>query len=257
VFEGSESVGRLWYDSFQLNIEKRLSGGLVLELAYTLSKQIEALSFLNPQDPVPAKTLAATDRPSRLSLSGVYQLPFGRGRKFGGNVGHGLNQLIGGWEYNWSGVIQSGTPLNLPGNYNLIGDPRSSQQSFGAWFNTCELLSNGTTRQPNAANSGFVAGCSNPVWSQIANTSITLRTTPLRSPNLRNPWEPIFDMSLVKKFIIRETMSADFRLEAFNALNTVIRNAPNTDPTSTNFGLVSLGQSNFPRQVQLGFKFNF
>jgi hypothetical protein len=257
VFEGSESVGRLWYDSLQLNIEKRLSAGLVVELAYTFSKQIEALAFLNPQDPRPAKTLANTDRPSRLSLSGVYQFPFGRGRKFGSNVGHAMNQLIGGWEYNWSGVIQSGSPMNLPGNYNLIGDPRLSDQSFGTWFNTCELLTNGTTRQPNAAHNGFVTGCSNPVWSQIANTSIALRTNPLRSPNLRNPWEPIFDMSLVKRFIVREGMSADFRLEAFNALNTVIRGGPNTDPTSTNLGLVSLGQSNFPRQVQLGFKFNF
>jgi hypothetical protein len=52
-------------------------------------------------------------------------------------------------------------------------------------------------------------------------------------------------------------MSADFRFEAFNALNTVIRGNPNNDPNSTNFGLVSLGQSNYPRQVQLGFRFAF
>jgi hypothetical protein len=257
VFEGSESVGRLWYDSLQLSIEKRFSAGLVTQLSYTYSKQIEALTFLNNQDPRPAKTLANTDRPNRLSLSGVYQLPFGRGQKFASNVGRGLNQLVGGWEYNWSGVIQSGTPLNLPGNFNLIGDPRLGNQTFGSWFNTCELLSNGTTRQPNAAHNGFTTGCSNPVWQQIANTSITLRTNSLRSPNLRNPWEPSFDMSIVKKFIIREGMSADFRFEAFNVLNTVIRNGPNNDPNSTNFGLVSLGQTNYPRQVQLGFKFNF
>lgn len=257
VFEGSESVGRLWYDSLQLSLEKRLSAGLVAALSYTYSKQIEALTFLNNQDPRPAKTLTNTDRPNRLSLSGVYQLPFGRGQKFAPNIGRDLNQLIGGWEYNWSGVIQSGSPLNLPGNFNLIGDPRISSQTFGSWFNTCELLSNGTTRQPNAAHNGFVTGCANPVWQQIANTSITLRTNPLRSPNLRNPWEPSFDMSLVKKFFIREGMSADFRLEAFNVFNTVIRSAPNTDPTSTNFGFVSLGQTNYPRQVQLGFKFNF
>jgi hypothetical protein len=257
VFAGSESVGRLWYDSLQLSIEKRMSAGLVTSLSYTFSKQIEALSFLNNQDPRPAKTLANSDRPSRLALSGVYQFPIGRGQRFAGNINRGLNQLIGGWEYNWTGVIQSGTPLNLPGNFNLIGDPRLSSQSFGTWFNTCELLSNGTTRQPNAAHNGFVTGCTNPVWQQIANTSITLRSNPLRSPNLRNPWEPTFDMSLVKRFIIREGMSGDFRFEAFNVFNTVIRGTPNTDPTSTNFGLVSLGQSNFPRQVQLGFKFNF
>ena len=257
VFEGSESVGRLWYNSLQLNIEKRLSKGLVLDLAYTFSKEIEALSFLNNQDTRPANTLSAADRPNRVAFSGVYELPFGQGRHFASGIGKGLNLLIGGWEYNWSGVAQSGTPLSLPGNYNLIGNPAINNQTYGTYFNTCELLSNGTTRMPNAANNGFITGCSNPVWQQIANTSITLRTNPLRSPNIRNPWAPSWDMSIVKRFAIYERINADFRFEAFNVFNTPIRSAPNTDPTSTQFGLVSLGQSNYPRQVQLGFKVNF
>jgi len=63
-------------------------------------------------------------------------------------------------------------------------------------------------------------------------------------------------MSLVKRFNIRENINADFRFEAFNVFNTVIRGTPTTDP-SQNFGVVAIGQSNYPRQVQLGFKFNF
>jgi len=257
VFEGSESVGKLWYDSLQVNLEKRLSEGLVFNVAYTFSKQIEALTFLNNQDRLPARTLAATDRPHRLVISGVYQLPFGRGRKFLGGAGHALDLLVGGWEYNWDGVMQSGTPLSLPGNFSLIADPRTTPQTYNYFFNTCELLSNGTTRMPNPAHNGFVTGCANPAWQQIANTSVTLRTNPLRSPNVRNPWAPSFDMSLVKRFNIRENINADFRFEAFNVFNTVIRGTPTTDPTSQNFGLVAIGQSNYPRQVQLGFKFNF
>ena len=62
---------------------------------------------------------------------------------------------------------------------------------------------------------------------------------------------------MVKKFHVVERVSADFRFEAFNVFNTVIQNQPNTDPTSTQFGFISLGQSNFPRQVQLGIKLNF
>jgi len=255
VFEGSESVGRLWYDSLQINLEKRFSQGLVLDGAYTWSKQIEALSFLNNQDPRPAKTLAATDRPHRFVISGVYQFPFGRGRKFGNGVGRGMNMLIGGWEYNILGVIQSGTPLNLPGNFNLLADPSIPSGNHNQYFNTCELLTNGTTRMPNAAHNGFVTGCSNPAWVQL--TGFVLRSNPLRSPNIRNPWSPSFDMSLVKRFQIIERVSADFRFEAFNVFNTVIQNQPNTDPTSTQFGFISLGQSNFPRQVQMGFKLNF
>jgi len=257
VFEGSESVGKLWYDSLQVNLEKRLSEGLVFNVAYTFSKQIEALTFLNNQDRLPARTLPATDRPHRLVISGVYQLPFGRGRKFLGGAGHALDLLVGGWEYNWDGVMQSGTPLSLPGNFSLIADPRTTPQTYNYFFNTCELLSNGTTRMPNPAHNGFVTGCANPAWQQIANTSVTLRTNPLRSPNVRNPWAPSFDMSLVKRFNIRENINADFRFEAFSVFNTVIRGTPTTDPTSQNFGLVAIGQSNYPRQVQLGFKFNF
>ena len=257
VMEGEESVGRLWYDSLQINVEKRFSKGLVADAAYTFSKQIEALAFLNNQDPRPSKTLAATDRPNRFAFSGVYQFPFGRGRQFGNNAGHALNLLIGGWEYNVLGVMQTGTPMNLPGNFNLIGNPVIGNDTYGQFFNTCELLSNGTTRIPNAANNGFVTGCSNPVWQQIANTTITLRTNPLRSPNLRNPWAPSWDMSLVKRFTVYERFNGEVRFEAFNVFNSVIRGAPNTDPTSTQFGLVSLGQSNFPRQCQLGFKVNF
>jgi hypothetical protein len=225
--------------------------------AYTWSKQIEALAFLNNQDPRPAKTLAANDRPQRLAFSGVYQFPFGHGRHWGANVGHGLDLLVGGWEFNWLGVVQSGTPMNLPGNFNLVGDPRISGPNHNQYFNTCELLTNGTTRMPNAAHNGFTTGCSNPVWQQIANTTFTLRTNPLRSPNIRNPWAPQWDMSIVKRFAIWERVSADFRFEAFNVFNTVIQNQPNTDPNSTNFGFISLGQPNFPRQVQLGFKLNF
>jgi hypothetical protein len=255
VFEGSESVGRLWYDSLQINFEKRLSQGLVLDGAYTWSKQIEALSFLNNQDPRPAKTLAATDRPHRFVISGVYQFPFGRGRRFAHSVGRGWDALIGGWEYNVLGVIQSGTPMNLPGNFNLLSDPSISNGNHNQYFNTCQLLTNGTTRMPNAAHNGFVTGCSNPAWVQL--TGFVLRSNPLRSPDIRNPWAPSFDMSMVKRFHIVERVSADFRFEAFNVFNTVIQNQPNTDPTSTQFGFISLGQSNFPRQVQLGFKLNF
>jgi hypothetical protein len=256
VLQGLEPIGRLWYDSLQLNVEKRYSAGLVVQGAYTWSKNIEALTLVNNQDPTPQKVLAAQDRPHRLVLSAVYQLPFGRGRAIGTNVGRGWNQVIGGWEVTTLGIIQSGTPINLPSNYNLIGDPRVSDQSFQRWFSGCELLLNGTTRQPNAARTGFETGCSNPVWQQ-RNTGTTLAQNPLRSSNIRNPWAKQWDLSINKRFVITERVNFQFRAEAFNAFNTPIRPNPNTDPNSTQFGFVSVNQSNFPRQIQFGFKLNF
>jgi hypothetical protein len=255
VLAGLEPIGKVWYDSAQIKVEKRYSAGLTLVGSFTWSKNIEALTLLNNQDALPAKVLTSNDRPQRLVLSSVYQLPFGRGKHFGGNVGRAKNLLIGGWEVNTIGTLQSGTPMGLPGSYNLIGDPAISGSNFSQWFNGCEVLLNGTMREPNAAHNAFQP-CTAPVWQQ-RNTGTTLQTTPLRSSNIRNPWAKQWDMSMNKRFLITERVNAEFRFEAFNVFNTPVRNSPNNDPNSTQFGLVSTNQSNFPRQVQLGFKLNF
>ena len=93
-------------------------------------------------------------------------------------------------------------------------------------------------------------------WRQ-RETATTLRTIPLRTGGIRNPWANQWDMSIVKNFNITESFKAQFRAEGFNVFNTPIRPEPNTDPNSTQFGFVSANQRNFPRQVQLGFKLNF
>jgi hypothetical protein len=64
-------------------------------------------------------------------------------------------------------------------------------------------------------------------------------------------------MSLNKNFNFTERINFQFRLEAFNVFNTPILGAPNNSATSLNFGFVGNSQSNFPRDVQLGFKLNF
>ncbi len=244
VLEYGESVGKSWYDALQVSVEKRYTRGLVLVLAYTWSKNLEAVDFLNPQDATPAKTFTAVDRPQRLVLSGVYELPFGRGKLIGKDVNRGWNMLIAGWEYNFIGTIQSGTPVGLPGNVDLVGNPTVSNQSFNSWFNNC------------VANTSGVATCSNPAF-QLRGPN-TLRTIPFRVGAIRNPSRPLWDMSLNKKVYINERFNVQARLEAFNVLNSVIRNSPGTDPTNAaNFGIITLSQSNIPRQVQLGFKLNF
>ena len=254
VQEAFESVGKLWYDSLQVSATKRYSAHLVLALAYTFSKNLDATTFINPQDPAPTKQLAASDRPQRLVLSGVYQLPFGKGRKLLGNVNRGWEQLVGGWEYNFIGTLQSGTPLSYPTGINLIADPRVSNQSNSLYFNDCVLQTNGTSLAPDAARRNFVP-CTNPAWQ--LQSQFSLQTVPNNSSVLRNPSRATWDMSLNKSFIFSERISAQFRLEAFNVFNTPILGAPNTSPSNLAFGLVTANQSNFPRNVQLGFKFNF
>ncbi|MCC6590351.1 MAG: TonB-dependent receptor [Bryobacterales bacterium] len=244
VLEYGESIGKSWYDAFQLSVEKRYTQGLVMVLAYTWSKNLESVDFLNPQDAGPAKTYTAVDRPQRLVLSGVYELPFGRGKKYLSGVNRGLNMLAAGWEYTFIGTIQSGTPVNLPSNVDLIANPSVSNQTFASWFNNC------------VANTSGFASCGNPAF-QLRGPN-TLRTIPFRIGAIRNPVRPQWDMSLNKRVYISERFNVQARLEAFNVLNTPVRSGPGTDPTNlSTFGIVTLSQSNIPRQVQLGLKFNF
>lgn len=267
VSEGQESVGRIWYDSFQLSVEKRYSHGLTILGSYTWSKTLEALAFLNPQDAAPFRNIGAQDRPQRLVVSGVYELPFGRGHRFLGNDSRLAELAIGGWEMNLWEVIQSGTPVGLPSGYVLLGDPRIGvSKSRLTYFNTCTQFANGTVLQPNAGRSAVNQSCSNPIWRQINSTGGELQSIGFQSGYIRNPNSPIGNLSVSKRFKITDTMNAQFRFEAFNFTNTWIPNGPNMSPTSGNFGTTSAsssnllfpnGQSNLPRIVQMGAKFNF
>ncbi len=254
VLFGQESVGKLWYDSLQVNATKRYSTSLTASVAYTFSKNLDATAFVNSQDAQPTKMLSPADRTHRVVLSGVYQLPFGRGRAIGRSVGRPLELLIGGWEYTTIGILQSGTPMNYPGNVNLIGNPVIDSASFGQYFNTCVQQLNGTAVQPNANRNGFTS-CSTPAFG-IRGPN-TLQTIPFRSSLLRNPWRPQWDMSLNKRFNFNDVLNFQFRFEVFNVFNTPILGSPNTNPTDANFGFVAANQGNFPRQAQIGLKFNW
>jgi hypothetical protein len=249
-----ENVGKVWYDSLQASVERRTANGLTIIGSYTFSKTLGALGFLNPQDAETSKSVTDFDRPHVFVVSGVYQLPVGRDRRYLSDIGKGLNMLLGGWEYAFIGRFQSGRPLNLPDNVDLIGDPVIEDNTATRYFNTCVRQLNGTSRQPNAAGSGFEP-CTNPAFA--IRGADTLRTIPFRIGGLREPSPPQFDMSLNKSFIFTETVRAQFRFEAFNVTNTPIFRGPEMNPNSTNFGRRSQGIANFPRQIQLGFKFYF
>jgi hypothetical protein len=265
VTVAGENVGKLWYDSLQASLEKRLSAGLVMVASYTFSKQLGALSFLNNQDARPTKAVTDIDSTHVLVISGVYQLPLGKGQRFFSGSGKAADLLLGGWEYNWVGQFRSGRPLNLPTNVYLIKDPTLKNSSFARYFNNCVQQANGTSRQgvlnPGTTTASFQT-CTDPAWV-VRNTSNTLANSPLRLANLREPWAPQFDMSLNKTFNFTERLRFQLRLETFNTFNTPLFGSPGLNPTSSDalFGILipenSVRNSNNFRQVQLGGKFYF
>ena len=267
-----ENVGRLDYNSFQASLEKRLSSGLVGVVSYTFSKNLGALGFLNDQDTEPARAVVDFDSPHVVVVSAVYNLPFGRGQRFFGDAGKATDLLLGGFEYSVIAQYRSGRPINLPGNADLIGDPRGDESfsnpnvagTTASYFNNCVRQLDGTSSRPATNASGTRSGatrvpCTNPAFA-LRNTGNTLRTSPLRLADLREPTAMTFDMALNKSFNFTERFRFQFRAELFNAFNTPLFGSPDSgDATSQTFGVLnpSNGQRNIPRQVQLGFKFIF
>jgi hypothetical protein len=251
ITQNSMSIGKSWYNSFQLIVQKRMSQGLTFTSSYTFSRAMEQAGFLNPQDTEMVKQVTDYDRPHIWVFSGVYELPFGNGRTFGGGATGILNQIIGGWQANWNFNWQSGRPLGTPGGLEPIAgkSAKLSDPTPERWFNTCYTDLNGALQKCLPGEE--------PVWRQRPN--FTLRTTPNRFDDIRVPWKPTLDASLFKNVALPGRMRVEVRVEAFNLMNINIIPAPNTTFNDANFGRIPTprGSIYFPRNVQLGAKLIF
>ena len=90
--------GYSWYHSLQMNLEKRFSAGYTFEATYTYAKFMEAAEVLNAGDPRPTEGLAAEDRPHRFTASGIYELPFGKNRKYLAQTNSIASAFVSGWQ---------------------------------------------------------------------------------------------------------------------------------------------------------------
>ena len=230
------------YHALQVSVNRRMSGGLLLAGSYVWSRvEEEGESHQNSYDVAASRSVASYDIPHRLVMSALYEVPFGRGRKFGTNAPVLLDGLLGGWQINGILTVQSGAPLtisasNQAGLFNPVTranwngqDPRLDgprEERLQRWFDTSAFS------QPAAFTFGN-AGATFPL---------------LRTDNVRN-----LDLSLFKHFALPRGMRLQARIEAFNALNRVQFGSPNTSVTSSSFGVVN-SQANTPRQLQFGLK---
>ena len=250
VTENDLPVGKVWYNSLQVTALKHYSHGLNLTGTYTFSKNIQALSYLNPQDATVAHTAVPWDRTHRLVLAPIYDFPIGPGKMFLGNTNRVVGRLIGGWQtmmvYTW----QTGAPMTAPVNTYVIGNPVLPNPTWNHMFNSGLVEANGSIVDT-------VPG--HPPAFQVQ-PPFSLRTSPLYFGNLRDRWGNEFQITLAKNTRIRENMNLQIRAEAFNALNhPIFGSDPVINPTSPQFGQLvrSNGQSNIPREIQLAARFIF
>jgi hypothetical protein len=245
------------YHAFQSRAERRFAKGYTLLFAYTWSDFKERVSYLNPTDTELEERPANADIPHRFSFSGVWELPFGRDRKYGSNVNHFVNALIGDWIITAIGQIQSGRPLDFTGrNIYYDGSPQGLKASYsddvsqpvfntsGFYFHDAAVQTNGVDDPTKQRNDQRI---------RLANN---LRYFPGRIDSLRyqtlNEWQ----LSFIKRFRLGGRLRAQINIEMLNAFNQAIFDTPNTDPTSANFGKVT-NTYNLPGSMQIAGKITF
>jgi hypothetical protein len=258
VGEYNAPIGKNWYNALEVKLTKHTSHGLTLNVAYTYSKNMDGSGYQNGypyQDINEVHWISSFDRTHVLAVTGVYDLPVGRGRTYLATVPRALDYAIGGWTLGWTFAAQNGTPLNINSGFNYsCGFAPTGGTSVKEWLNP-------------AIESCF---SSTP---HIGGTGYTYNTTPSYITAVRNYTVPDLDLSLQKAFKIRERFSVQLRGEAFNALNSVLLGGPDTTPTDgaaslftntttnksywTGFGTVSPTQLNFPRNLRVSAKFIF
>ena len=226
---GISNVGFSWYHSLQAILQKRFSRNYFVTVAYTWSKYMEAIAYLNATDPIPSRVISSQDRPQRLVASFTYMIPAARaGRGFAG-------ALTKGWQVQaiWQG--QSGAPLNF-GNVLYLGGQvalPSGQRSAAHWFNT-------------------------QVFDRVAADQLVynIRRFPLRISDVRSMRLNLLDTGVIRNVPLGERLRLTFRADAFNALNHTEFSAPNTTPTSTDFGAIT-STSHLPRVIEFSMRMQF
>jgi hypothetical protein len=228
VTQSSLPFGRSWYHAAQVEISKRMANGLYFGIAYTNSKLMEATSYLNPNSAKPEKVISDSDRPQRLVVHGLYELPFGPGRRYLTSSNPVLRRLVSAWQFNWVFTAQSGAALAFA---NAERPRRSDNNAYlvDNYFDTTQFV----PQQP-----------------------FTLRAFSSRTVDLRAPGINKWDVTVQKTVAVRERMSFKVQAEFYNAFNRAHFGTPNTTVTSNQFGRIT-GNFLNPREVQLSGRFTF
>ena len=223
-------------ESVEVTFNRRMAQGFRVNGGFTGLVERDRDYYANEFDPNPSWEMSNNGTPWRLSLTGIWELPFGRGRWLAhsgiGNLVLGGWQLSAAWEaqpgplVTWNNVFYTGNPDDVCSGWNSTPD---------RWFNTA----------------GFVTAAA----QQPA--SFQARVFPRRIGSCRADGLNRLDANIGRKFQIREGMNFQIRLDALDALNRSQLDVPNIDPTSTNFGRVTNNTSSTNRFLLIQARFQF
>jgi hypothetical protein len=251
------------YNGLQVQFTRRMLNGLQFLAGYTFAKNISnnegeeggysdrgAPLGQNDNDQRNERGLTVNDVRHRFTFSGMYELPFGKGRRWLANSNALVNGILGGWEFTALASFQTGFPITPQsgsdfgnvgsGNWRpdrvCNGNLPGGDRKIARWFDTSCFT-----------NQFLIADNNNGIF-RFGNSGRSVLT----GPGIQN-----FDFALLKDFRITESKKLQFRAEAFNALNHANFGADGvvTTVNDSRFGRVTSASE--PRDVQFALKFIF
>jgi hypothetical protein len=259
-YEGQQ--GKVVYNDFQVQLERRYSRGLTTSFMYTYAKSRDSW-YANEFDDMWTWRVNNDARPHRVVWTGIYELPFGKGRQF--VTENPIQHIIGGWNLGWIGQYQTGQALSF-GNRFFFGDLSQLSElakheevwdnDIHQWFNP------GMSWNPGVIQPGLARSTPRPSdfvgfeGRSDQQPGYNVRTLPDRFGNLRGDAIRKWDFKITRQFRMTESTRTEFSVDLLNAMNTTMFANPNTDPTNTNFGRVT-SQNGPSRIIQLNVRILF
>jgi len=179
-------VGSQRYDSLQMKATRRFSGGLGMQISYTLSKQLEKVSLLNAQDAVlgdllktsTEKRLVEFDSPHAFVVLTTWELPVGRGERLGSNLPGLLRGVVGNWNLNLQYTMRSGLPFAFPNGAPL--------EARSAKFTHAQRDALARQKGRSQFDPVFDVFFDTSLFPNRAQAPYTLRDFPTRFPDVRS-----------------------------------------------------------------------
>jgi hypothetical protein len=259
---GTASVGSMNYNALQAVFQKRYSNGLQYQVAYTLSRCMTDNSgyygnwgaqaspanpyYQNLYNPRADWADCFFDSKNVLSSYAVYDLPFGRGKRFGHDMNRAVDAVAGGWSIAPIVSIHSGFPLAL---YDFGADVTGTG-SRGLRPDCGPGAGRVFGRQADVVGGQYLGYQWFDPTPYTAPAVGTFGNCPAQGP-VRGPGYADLDLSLQKNFVFTESVKLQFRADFLNAFNRVNLNTPTTSLGDT-MGLINT--SSDPRVIQFSLK---
>ena len=258
--EESLPDGFLSYNALQARLEHRFSLGFYALNSFTWSRALDNASGhldtpnndnsrINLANPLGERGQSAYNQPLNDTLSLVWDLPYGRGRRFGANTARALDAVLGNWQVTAINTATSGQPVNLI--YSIpAADTVSSLLNYRPEVNGNPVTPSGTRVKTATSVNNFLSG-----------TNVTLpgASTPYGNAGRNSLRDYPFyelDLGLHKGFRLwNDNSLLDIRGEAFNALNQTNYEAPDSNRSDSSFGSITAAFP--PRQLQVAAKIIF